>query len=163
MWLFISPGLYTHEKRFAIPFVLFATIFFVGGAAFSALHRLPVDVEFLHRLAQRGFMQVLPRIGPTFALYVRVLLAFGAIFQMPTVVFFLARMGVVTALPDRNTKYAVLIIFIIAAVSARDATRSQALMAGPMLILYVFSILIAWIFAKKKKADGSVRVLGAIA
>jgi sec-independent protein translocase protein TatC len=85
---------------------------------------------------------------------VKVLLAFGAIFQMPTLVFFLARMGVVTArFLVKNTKYAVLIIFILAAVlSPGGEVVSQLLMAGPMLILYAISILIAWIVAPRKKA-----------
>jgi sec-independent protein translocase protein TatC len=80
------------------------------------------------------------------------LLAFGAMFQMPMLVFFLARMGVVTAgFLARNTKYAVLIIFIVAAViSPGTDVVSQALMAGPMLGLYGVSIVVAWIFAKRK-------------
>ena len=96
----------------------------------------------------------MPKIGPTFSLYVKVLLAFGAIFQMPTLVFFLARMGVVTArFLVKNTKYAVLIIFILAAVlSPGGEVVSQLLMAGPMLVLYAISILIAWIVAPRKKA-----------
>ena len=80
------------------------------------------------------------------------LLAFGVIFQMPTIVFFLARMGMVTAgFLIKHTKYAVLIIFILGAVlSPGTDVVSQALMAGPMLVLYVLSIGIAWLFAKKK-------------
>ena len=155
LWLFIAPGLYTHEKRFAIPFVFFASVFFIGGAAFAHYIAFPWTWKFFINFAQGGFVQVMPKIGPTFALYVRVVLAFGAIFQMPTVVFFLARMGVVTAgFLIRNIKYAVLIIFIAAAVlSPGGDMASQFIMAGPMLILYLFSILIAWIFAKKKTPD----------
>jgi sec-independent protein translocase protein TatC len=95
----------------------------------------------------------MPKIGPTFSLYVRVILAFGVIFQMPTLVFFLARMGLVTAgLLVKNTKYAVLIIFILAAVlSPGGDVASQLLMAGPMLVLYALSIGVAWIFGKKKR------------
>jgi sec-independent protein translocase protein TatC len=152
MWLFIAPGLYAHEKRFAIPFVFFASIFFFLGAAFSHYVAFPWTWEFF-RSWQNDYMRFLPNIGDAFSIYVKMVLAFGLIFQMPTVVFFLARMGVVTAgFMAKNLKYAVLIIFIIAAViSPGTDVVSQALMAGPMLALYGLSILIAWIFAKKKK------------
>ena len=155
LWLFIAPGLYAHEKRFAIPFVLFASIFFIGGAAFAHYVAFPFTWKFFIDFSRGGFVQMMPKIGPTFSLYVRVVLAFGAIFQMPTVVFFLARMGVVNArFLIRNVKYAVLIIFILAAVlSPGGDLASQFIMAGPMLVLYLFSILIAWIFGKKKKRE----------
>jgi sec-independent protein translocase protein TatC len=96
-------------------------------------------------------MKFLPSIDPVFSLYVKMMLGFGLIFQMPTLVFFLARMGLVTAgMLARHTKYAVLAIFIIAAVvSPGTDVVSQCLMAGPMLGLYGFSILVAWVFAKR--------------
>jgi sec-independent protein translocase protein TatC len=154
LWLFIAPGLYAHEKRFAIPFVLFASVFFFLGAAFSHYVAFPWTWEFF-RSWQNEYMKFLPNIGDAFSIYVKMILAFGLIFQMPTIVFFLARMGVVTAgFMARNTKYAVLIIFIIAAViSPGTDVVSQALMAGPMLALYGFSIVVAWVFAKKKKPE----------
>jgi sec-independent protein translocase protein TatC len=154
VWLFIAPGLYAHEKRFAIPFVLFASTFFLLGAAFSHFVAFPWTWQFFLGWTTE-YMKFLPNIGDAFSLYVKMMLGFGLIFQMPTVVFFLARMGMVTAgFLARNTKYAVLIIFIIAAViSPGTDVVSQALMAGPMLALYGLSILIAWIFAKKKLVD----------
>ena len=155
LWLFIAPGLYSHEKKFAIPFVLFSTIFFVLGAAFS--HYVAFPWTWLFFLGwQTPYMRFLPDIGDAFSLYVKMLLGFGLIFQMPTVVFFLARMQVVTArFLARNTKYAVLIIFIVAAViSPGTDVVSQALMAGPMVGLYAISILIAWVVAPRKKAIG---------
>ena len=154
MWLFIAPGLYAHEKRFAIPFVLFASVFFFLGAGFSHYVAFPWTWAFF-KSWENEYMRFLPNIEDAFSIYVKMVLAFGLIFQMPTVVFFLARMGVVTAgFLARNTKYAVLIIFIIAAViSPGTDIVSQALMAGPMLGLYGFSILVAWIFAKKKTPE----------
>ena len=154
MWLFIAPGLYTHEKRFAIPFVALGSIFFLSGAAFS--HYVAFPWTWIFFLGwQTEYMKFLPNIGDAFSLYVKMMLGFGLIFQMPTVVFFLARMGMVTAgFLARNTKYAVLVIFIIAAViSPGTDVVSQALMAGPMLGLYGLSIIIAWIFAKKKTPE----------
>jgi sec-independent protein translocase protein TatC len=155
IWLFIAPGLYSHEKKFAIPFVLFSTVFFLLGAAFS--HYVAFPWTWLFFLGwQTAYMSFLPNIGDAFSLYVKLLLGFGLIFQMPTVVFFLARMNVVTAgFLARNTKYAVLAIFVIAAViSPGTDVVSQALMAGPMLGLYAISIVIAWVVAPRKKAIG---------
>lgn len=152
VWLFISPGLYSHEKRFAIPFVLFGSVFFFLGAAFAHYVAFPWTWEFFITFTP-SWVTVAPKLQPTFALYIRIVLAFGIVFQMPTVVFFLARMGVVTAgFLMRHTKYAVLIIFMAAAVlSPGGDIGSQVIMAGPMLVLYGLSIGIAWAFAKRPR------------
>jgi sec-independent protein translocase protein TatC len=151
VWLFVAPGLYAHEKRFAIPFVLFASIFFFLGAAFSHYVAFPWTWKFFVDFTA-DYVAFMPRIGPTFSLYVKMLLGFAAIFQMPMVVLFLARVGVVTAgFLLRNFKYAVLIIFILGAVlSPGGDVVSQSLMAGPMLVLYIISIGVAWVFQKKR-------------
>jgi sec-independent protein translocase protein TatC len=153
-WLFISPGLYSHEKRFAIPFVISATVLFLLGAAFSHYIAFPWTWGFFLSW-QTEYMQFLPDIKFTFSTYVKMLLAFGAMFQMPVVVFFLARMGVVTPrFLIRNFKYALLIIFILGAVlSPGTDVVSQALMAGPMIVLYGLSIGVAWAFGKRQAAD----------
>jgi sec-independent protein translocase protein TatC len=150
----IAPGLYANEKRFAIPFILFSTIFFLTGAAFSHFVAFPWAWQFFISW-ETSYMQFLPDIKPLFSTYVKMLLAFGLVFQMPTLVFFLARMGVVTGkFLLKHTKYAILIIFIVAAVlSPGTDVVSQALMAGPMLALYAFSIIIAFIFQKRKPAE----------
>jgi sec-independent protein translocase protein TatC len=154
LWLFIAPGLYANEKRFAVPFVLFGTVFFVGGAAFSHYVAFPYTWKFFLGF-ENEYIQFLPKLSDVFSLWVKMLLAFGVIFQMPTIVFFLARMGMVTAgFLVRHTKYAVLIIFVLGAVlSPGTDVVSQAMMAGPMLILYGLSIAIAWMFAKRKPKD----------
>lgn len=151
VWLFVAPGLYSHEKRFAIPFVVAASICFFSGAVFSHYVAFPVTWKFFIDFTA-DFVQFMPKIGPAFSLYVKMLLAFGAIFQMPVLVFALARMGVVSArFLVRNVKYAVLIIFILGAVlSPGGDIPSQMMMAGPMLVLYAFSIVIAWVFGKRK-------------
>ena len=153
LWLFIAPGLYSNEKRFAIPFVILGTVFFMSGAAFSHYIAFPYSWKFFLSF-ETNYLRFLPNISYAFSLWVKMLLAFGVIFQMPTIVFFLARMGMVTAgFLIKHTKYAVLIIFILGAVlSPGTDVVSQALMAGPMLVLYVLSIGIAWLFAKKKPA-----------
>jgi sec-independent protein translocase protein TatC len=154
LWLFIAPGLYSHEKKMAIPFVLFCTTLFVLGAAFSHYLAFPWTWKFFLSW-QTEYMEFRPSIGEAFGLYVKMLLAFGLIFQMPAVVFFLSRMGVVSAgFLLRHTKYAVLIIFILAAViSPGTDVVSQCLMAGPMLGLYGLSILVAWGFAKPRSTE----------
>ena len=151
VWLFVAPGLYAREKRFALPFVVFSSLFFIGGAAFSHYVVFPTAWAFLASFTTE-YMEFTPKISSTFSLYARMLLAFGLVFQMPTVVFALARMGVVTAgFLARNVKYAILIIFIVAAVvTPTSDVVTQAMMAAPMIVLYGLSIVIAWLFAKKK-------------
>ena len=154
LWRFITPGLRQNEKRFAIPFVMLGTIFFVAGAAFSHYIAFPYTWKFFLGF-ETQYLEFRPKISDVFSLWVKMLLAFGAIFQMPTIVFFLARMGMVTAgFLIKHTKYAVLIIFILGAVlSPGTDVISQAMMAGPMLVLYALSIVIAWMFAKRKPAE----------
>jgi sec-independent protein translocase protein TatC len=136
VWRFVAPGLYANEKKFVVPFVMLSTIFFTLGAA---SYETP-DMTFI------------PRIGPVFSMYVKTILAMGIVFEMPTAVFFLAKVGVAT--PRwliRNFKYAVLVIFIIAAVLTPGTDPvSQLMMAGPMLALYLLSIAIAWMVAPKR-------------
>jgi sec-independent protein translocase protein TatC len=153
VWLFVAPGLYSHEKRFAIPFVFFASTFFFAGAMFSHYMAFPVTWGFFITF-NPSFVQFMPKIGPAFALYVKMMLACGAVFQMPVLVFALARMGMVTAgFLVRHFKYAVLIIAIAGAVlSPGGDIPSQMILSGPMLVLYIFSIGVAWVFQKKKRA-----------
>ena len=154
LWLFVAPGLYAHEKKFAIPFVALSSLFFLMGAAFSHYVAFPWTWKFFIDFMPE-YLRPMIRVGDAFSLYVKMLLGFAVIFQMPTVVLFLARMGVVTAgFLLRHTKYAILIIFVLGAVlSPGGDVVSQALMAGPMIALYALSILIAWIVAPRKKSS----------
>lgn len=155
-WLFIAPGLYSHEKRFAIPFVFLGTFFFLLGAAFSHYFVFPFAFGFFANFfGTNSYVRFMPSIGPLFGAYVKMLLALGIVFQLPTVVFFLARMGMVTARwLIKKTKYAVLIIFVVAAIiTPGPDVVSQTLVAAPMVLLYGLSILIAWLFQKKKSAN----------
>jgi sec-independent protein translocase protein TatC len=156
IWLFIAPGLYVHEKRLAIPFIAMSTVFFVTGAAFSHYVVFPWAWVFLASFTT-DYMMFAPKIDAVFSLYAKMLLAFGVIFEMPTVVFFLARMGLVTAgFLLRKIKYAVLIIFIAAAVLTPTGDMvTQTLMAAPMFVLYLLSIIIAWAFGKKKRSEAA--------
>jgi sec-independent protein translocase protein TatC len=154
IWLFVAPGLYANEKKFAVPFILFMTVGFVGGAAFSHYVVFPLMWQYLASFDNQ-FLTFTPRIAPSFSLYMRMMIGTALIFQMPTLVFALARMGVVTPRwMVRNFKYAVLISFIVSAVVTPGGDpMSQALLAGPMCGLYVLSIGIAWIFGKRRKTE----------
>lgn len=153
LWLFIAPGLYAKEKRYAVPFIVMASLFFVGGAAFSHYFVFPWAWNFLANFKPE-YMLFMPKIQAVFSLYSVMLLAMGIIFEMPAVVFLLARMGLATPrFLWRNLKYAVLIIFVTAAVITPSGDMmTQSLMAAPMLGLYLISIVIAWVFGKKRKA-----------
>lgn len=150
LWCFVAPGLYSREKRFAIPFVFFASAFFVGGAMFSHFLLFPWAWSFFAGFST-DYMEFFPRIQPAFALYVKLVLACGLVFQMPTMVFFLARVGVVTAgFLVRNTKYAILLIFVFAAVLTPTGDPvTLTMMAAPMILLYGLSIIIAWVFQQR--------------
>jgi sec-independent protein translocase protein TatC len=152
VWLFVAPGLYANEKKLAIPFVLLSSFFFIAGAVFAHYIVFPLTWQFFQSFSSDQ-LTFLPRIEPAFGLYVKLMLTFGLIFQMPTLVLFLARMGIITAkFLVRNMKYAILIMFVIGAVlSPGTDPVGQALMAGPMFILYLISIGLAWLFGKKKE------------
>jgi sec-independent protein translocase protein TatC len=154
VWLFIAPGLYSHEKRMAIPFVAMSSLFFVAGAAFSHFVVFPLTWKFFVSFTN-DYQTFMPRIEPAFGLYIKMMFAFGLVFQMPVIVTFLARMGVVTArFLWKHTKYAILIIFIVAAVVTPSGDMwNQSAMALPMIGLYMLSIALAWIFGKKKKKE----------
>jgi sec-independent protein translocase protein TatC len=152
VWLFVAPGLYANEKKLAIPFVAMSSFFFVTGAVFSHYIVFPLTFAFFQSFASDK-LTFMPRIEPAFGLYVKLMLTFGLIFEMPTLVLFLAKMGVITArFLIRNMKYAILIMFIVGAVlSPGTDPVGQVLMAGPMFLLYLISIGLAWAFGKKKE------------
>jgi sec-independent protein translocase protein TatC len=154
VWLFIAPGLYANEKKLAVPFVLLSTIGFIGGTVFNHYIVFPWMMTFFasFNTADLVFM---PRLEDVFDLYAKMLLGMGLVFQMPTVVYFLAKMRLVTArFLWRHFKYAILIIFIVAAVITPTGDMiTQTVFATPMLGLYLLSILIAWLVAPKRAVD----------
>jgi len=156
VWLFIAPGLYAREKKLAIPFVTMGTVLFVSGAAFSHYKVFPVIWKFF-ATSSIDFVTFMPRIEPAFSWYLRLMLGTGATFQVPTVVLFLARMGLITPrFMIRNFKYAVMIIAIVAAVLSPDPGGvGMLMMGGPVIVLYILSIGLAWAFGKKReRLDG---------
>lgn len=151
VWKFIAPGLYTHEKRFAIPFVVMSTIFFTTGGLFAHYIAFPWTWAFFGSFAN-DYMIFVPKVDEAFAMYSKMILGFGLIFEMPTLVFVLARMGVLTGrFLLKYFKYAFLAIFIVAAVISPGTDMvSQVMMAAPMLILYILSIGIAFVFQRRR-------------
>jgi sec-independent protein translocase protein TatC len=154
VWLFIAPGLYAKEKKLAIPFVVSSSALFIGGAAFSHYVVFPAAWNFFASFGNT-YVEFLPRVGPVFGMYVKLMLAIGLTFQLPVLMFVLARLGVVTSgWLMKNFKYAVLLIFIFAAVITPDGNPvTQLLVGGPMIVLYLFGAGAAWIFGKSNKSD----------
>ena len=155
VWRLIAPALFIKEKRFALWFILMTSAGFVGGAAFNHYIAFKMLILFFASFnsTQLAFM---PRLNDVFDMYTRMLFIMGIVFQMPTLVFFLAKMGLVTArFLVAQFKYAVLVIFIIAAVVTPSGDPyNQAVLALPMVGLYILSIFIAWIFGPVvKKTD----------
>jgi sec-independent protein translocase protein TatC len=150
-WLLIAPALYAQQKKFAVPFVLLTSLGAVGGAAFSHYIVFPYMIAFFGTFSSPE-VAFLPRVEDTFDLYVKMLIGMMLVFQIPTVVFFLAKMGLVTArFLWKNTKYAILVIFIIAAVVTPTADPwNQTVFAAPMVALYMLSIGIAWLVAPRR-------------
>ena len=152
VWLFVAPGLYSHEKKLAIPFVVMSTFFFAAGAAFSHYVVFPIVWTFFADQAS-DIVTYMPRLETSYSLYLRLILALGLTFELPTVVLFLARMGMITPrFMIRNFGYAVLIIFAAAAVLSPDGGGvGMMAMGGPVIVLYIFSIGLAWLFGKKRR------------
>jgi sec-independent protein translocase protein TatC len=151
IWYFIAPGLYQKEKKYVVPFVLMTTFFFALGAAFGYFIVFPWACRFFLTLG-RDFQPVI-RVDEYFGFSLKVLLGIALVFELPTLVFFLAKMGLITARwMIRNFKYAVLAVFIIAAViTPTPDVITQSVVAVPMLVLYGLSILIALVVGRGKE------------
>ncbi len=157
VWQFIAPGLYSNEKKFVIPFVLFSTLGFLAGAAFNHYVAYPFIMIYFASFNTPN-LTYMPQLSYVFGLYVKMLIALGLVFQMPTIVFFLAKVGVVTAkLLLQQFKFAILIIFIVAAViTPTGDPMTLMVFALPMVTLYIFSIFVAWVVGPKRdKADAT--------
>ena len=154
VWQFVAPALYARERRYAIPFVALSSVGFIGGAAFSHYVAFPLMWRFFASFSDEMIV-FMPRIEDTFSMYMRMLIGLAVIFQMPAMVFFLARMGVITARwMIRQFKYAILVIVVIAAIITPSSDiASQMIVAGPMVILYLLSIVIAWMFGRKREVE----------
>jgi sec-independent protein translocase protein TatC len=150
IWRFIAPGLSSREKRWVLPFVFCATFFFVSGAFFC--YRFVLPVAFKYFIEQYESVGVSPaiRIGEYFTFFFRMVLAFSATFELPVFTFFLVRVGIWDyRFMLRSFRYALVVIFIVAAMlTPTPDVINQSLLAVPMVLLYVLSIGIAYIWRR---------------
>lgn len=142
-WLFVAPGLYENEKKYVIPFVISATFMFLVGAAFCYYVVVPIGFAFLINFGQQLFSAML-NIGGYVGFFTKLVIAFGVAFELPVITFFLAKLGLVDDKMLKNSfRYAIVVIFIFAAIMTPPDILSQFLMAVPLIGLYGLSIFIA--------------------
>jgi sec-independent protein translocase protein TatC len=155
VWAFVAPGLYQKEKRYVVPFVLGGSLFFAFGVLFGYFVAIPVGFKFLLGYAT-DFIKPMPSMKEYLSFSIKFLLAFGLVFEFPVVLVLLAKIGVIDARTlSRQRKYAILLIFVFAAVMTPPDLISQVLMALPLMGLYELSILLCRIFGRKSAAAPS--------
>jgi sec-independent protein translocase protein TatC len=152
VWLFISPGLYRKEKKYVVPFMVSTIALFASGGYFGYRFVYPYALNFLIDFGKQ--FQPMITIGEYTSLFLTIILGMGLIFEMPILVFFLALMGIVSAgFMWKNFRYAILIIFIIAAiVTPTTDILNMCIFAAPMVVLYLLSIGVAWAVHPKQRA-----------
>ncbi|HDG97757.1 MAG TPA: twin-arginine translocase subunit TatC [Desulfobacterales bacterium] len=151
IWMFVAPGLYQKEKKFLIPFVISSSILFVGGALFGYFVVFPFGFKFFMSFANE-YIRPLPSVKQYFAFSTKLLLAFGLVFELPVATFFLTKMGLVTdVFLRKQRKFAILLIFVAAAILTPPDVITQIMMAGPLLALYEISILVSKLAGRKKE------------
>lgn len=149
VWFFISPGLYKRERRYAIPFIFFSTLFFLAGCLFAYYYVFPFACKYFLEVGSQFKQEV--RVNDYFSLFSKMILSIGLIFETPILAFFLARFGIINHhFLFSKLKYAILIAFIVSAIiTPTPDLVTQTILAVPMIALYLISIVIAWIFGKK--------------
>lgn len=152
-WMFVAPGLYEKEKRFMVPIVVLSTVFFVGGAFFGYFIVFPYGFKFFLGFASE-IIQPLPSMREYLGFASKLLLAFGVVFELPLIITFLAKLGMVSvSFLKKNRKYALLLFFVGAAILTPPDVVTQIMMALPLLLLYEISIIGARIFGKKNSEE----------
>ena len=152
VWAFIAPGLYAHEKAYAVPFIVAGSLFFLLGGGFGHYILFPTTFKFLYEFAGDD-MQFLPKVDEYFEFYSWFLLGLGLVFQIPVIIFVLARIGLVTpGFLMRQFKFAVLASFVVAAIVTPSAdVVNQTMLALPMMGLYLLGVLVAWLFGRARR------------
>lgn len=152
LWLFIAPGLYKNEKRYVLPFVIISTILFTCGALFGYFVVFPFGFKFFIGFSSE-YVRALPSVQQYFSFALKLLFAFGVVFELPVVIFFLTKMGIVT--PEtlkKKRKYAIMGTFVVGAILTPPDVITQCMMAVPLIVLYEIGILVSKL-ARKKKDD----------
>ena len=152
IWAFIAPGLYAHERKYALPFVLIGSLLFIGGGLFALKVVTPYAIHFLLSYSRPGLTPMIS-VGSYIDFLLKFTLAFGAVFELPLALTLASRMGLVTPqMLARNRKYAILINFVVAAIlTPTPDIFNQAMMAGPLIVLYEVGIISARIFGRARK------------
>ncbi len=152
-WMFVAPGLYKKERKVMVPIVVLSTLFFIGGALFGYFIVFPWGFQFFLSFASDS-IKALPSMKEYLSFATKLLLAFGLVFELPIVITFLARLGLVTVpFLRENRKYAVLIFFVGAAMITPPDVVTQIMMAFPLMLLYEISIWGAIVFGQKETED----------
>ncbi|MEA3361569.1 MAG: twin-arginine translocase subunit TatC [Thermodesulfobacteriota bacterium] len=156
VWMFMVPALYKKERKYLIPFIVVSSVLFLGGALFGYFVVFPYGFKFFIGLATED-IQALPSVKQYFSFSIRLLLAFGVVFELPVVVFFLTKIGIVNPeLMKKNRKFAILGSFAVSAILTPPDVATQVMMALPLIILYEVSIVVSKGAHKKSKEDESV-------
>ena len=152
VWRFVAPGLHASERRYVVPFVLLSTMLFAVGGYFCYEMVLPLSLSFFHDEFRSIGVTPTIKMGDHLSMSVTAILAFGLVFELPLLAFFLARAGVIDhSSLIRYYRHAVVAIFIVAAVLTPPDVVTQLLMAGPLMVLYGISIAVAFFAARKGK------------
>ena len=152
-WGFVAPGLYKKEKTYLFFIAIFSAVFFVGGALFGYFIVFPFGFKFFLAFGSET-LKAMPSMKEYFAFSSKLLIAFGVIFELPLVITFMARLGIVSVeFLKKHRKYAILIFFIGAAILTPPDVITQIMMAFPLMLLYEISILGAKVFGKKKDKE----------
>ena len=152
-WMFVSPGLYRTEKKYLLPIVFLSVFFFLVGSSFGYFIVFPYGFKFFLGFATQT-IQAMPSMKEYLSFASKMLLAFGFVFELPMVLTFMARMGLVTVpFLKKNRKYALLLFFVGSALITPPDVVTQVMMALPLMILYEISIIGAKIFGKKKAGE----------
>ena len=155
IWGFVSPGLYPHEKKYAAPIIIMASVFFLGGCAFAYYIAFPRAANFLLGVSTGGNLRPLVAADEYFDLIIIIMLGLGVVFEIPTVTFFLSRLGLVSpGMLLKVWRYALIVIFIVAAIlSPTTDVPNLLVFAAPMMILYFLSVGIAWVFHRRRQTE----------
>jgi len=162
LWCFISPGLYRHEKRYVVPFMVCTILLFLAGGWFGYRLVYPMTLDFLIEYGKQFKPNV--TISEYTDLFLTIIVGLGVIFEMPILVFFLSLMGLVSAgWMWRNFRYGILGIFVVAAIVAPTPDiMTMCIFASPMVALYLLSIGVAWlVHPKQRKARAEARAKNA--
>lgn len=150
-WAFVAPGLYAHEKKYALPFVMLGTLFFCLGGLFSYKLILPFGLSFLLGYS-RNLIQPVISVANYVTFVTRMILVFGAVFELPLIALFLTKIGVINPpMMRKYRKYAIVGSFVLGAVLTPPDVFTQTMLAGPLIILYEISTWVSVVVWKKQE------------